>query len=283
MVKQFMKKVDLKKNKEFFTKLKTGTKEMFKDLKDKDKRKKQIPNLLTFSRVIIPIIVVILSIIATITSISALLGVACGLTLIGASSDALDGFVARKFNCTSEYGKILDQFTDKFFSILIGLGLTIVNPIIILPILGELCIGTVNFYNKIKYPNLDQKSTLIGRIKQWPLFITLILTFISGINPALINFTLSGVLATITLQALTIESYIDQARKENENITNNDNNTHVQDNNEEDKENEKEKMLESPKKSKLEQLKDLKSVLNEITGEETKEDKIDNSFQKIKK
>ena len=62
------------------------------------------------------------------------------------------------------------------------------------------------FY-KHKYPNINDKSSLIGRIKQWPLFLSLFLGFLSPINQALNIITTIIVLITTLLQSATLTEY----------------------------------------------------------------------------
>ena len=72
--------------------------------------KMQIPNFLTRSRILAPFILVPCTIVgnfALATIIIALLGL----------TDCLDGFLARKWNATSNYGQKLDAISDKLFAI----------------------------------------------------------------------------------------------------------------------------------------------------------------------
>ncbi len=52
------------------------------------------------------------------------------LLMLSALSDALDGFIARKFNQITELGKILDPFADKITQIVIAICLAIMYPVI---------------------------------------------------------------------------------------------------------------------------------------------------------
>jgi CDP-diacylglycerol--glycerol-3-phosphate 3-phosphatidyltransferase len=47
------------------------------------------------------------------------LDLALGLVLVGGLSDRLDGWVARKYNLGSEFGKIYDQLSDKVAALLV--------------------------------------------------------------------------------------------------------------------------------------------------------------------
>ena len=203
------KKKDLmSETKKYFDELKIGTKNMFLEFCNKKTRKKQIPNIITFIRLLIPIIVVILATLATTFNITSLFISAGILTIIGGSTDWIDGFIAKKTKTTSEYGKKLDQITDKVFSILISVNLCTLNPIFIVPIIGELVIGIINLYYKINYTNLEHNSILIGRIKEWPLFLALGIGYFCPISSYCINLLNSLIPIVLSFQIVTASSYI---------------------------------------------------------------------------
>ena len=94
---------------DFYKKYKEDIKNCFKDLKDKDKRIKQIPNLLTASRLLAPLFIVP-------AAFSGNIPLAILFTCLFEATDALDGFAARKLNAVSEFGKDLDPIVDKIFA-----------------------------------------------------------------------------------------------------------------------------------------------------------------------
>ena len=59
------------------------------------------------------------------------------LYVLGASSDWFDGYLARKYNCVSKIGGILDSISDKIFVCITMILLTIMTPVwfIIIPVL----------------------------------------------------------------------------------------------------------------------------------------------------
>ncbi len=78
-----------------------------------------LPNIITLSRVPLLFVVVgLLYIDARGIATTALL-----LYIIAAASDWLDGYIARKYNGTSNFGKFMDAITDKIF--VIGLFITL--------------------------------------------------------------------------------------------------------------------------------------------------------------
>jgi len=71
--------------------------------------KKQIPMWLTFSRMVVcPVFVVLLHQKQPIWS-----WIAAGLFMVASATDFLDGYYARKFNAISNFGKFMDPIADK--------------------------------------------------------------------------------------------------------------------------------------------------------------------------
>ena len=156
----------MKDIKKFIKEFKIGTKAMFKEFFNKKTNKKQRANMWTFSRLIISFIIPIISVIASITGSIPILIAALISTAFGGITDFFDGRSARKHNSTSEYGKILDQVTDKIFALMIGISLTLFNPLFIINLLGESVISATNVIYKLKYKDLNIKSTKLGKIKE---------------------------------------------------------------------------------------------------------------------
>ena len=198
--------------KNYWLELKNGTKTMFKEFFDKETNKKQRANMWTFSRLVTSFLIPICSLISILTSNISLFITSIGITTFGGLTDFFDGRSARKHNSYSEFGKFLDQISDKLFSIMIGINLSLFNPLFLITLGGEFAIASLNALYKSKYPNLDIKSTQIGRIKQWPLFSSLVLGFLSTLVPVISPITNMFILITFAFQLLTTSSYI----KENE-------------------------------------------------------------------
>lgn len=138
-----------------------GFKNMISDLSTKGKRIKQIPNLLTLSRVGFALIIPPLA-------ISGNLVTAAILTIGAALTDAVDGHVARKLNAVSEFGKNLDPVCDKIFAGLLLLPLIgNVSPLLSLGLCAnvalEVGIAGVNLKSKAK-ENVPRTS-ILGKIK----------------------------------------------------------------------------------------------------------------------
>jgi len=113
-----------------------------------------IPNILSFFRLISPIVIIS-------CFLSGHILTSCIVFIIAAISDYLDGIIARKFDLTSEFGAMLDPVADKvlvasmyiFFMLLGDIHLitsTIVVARDILIVCGVLCLKMCNYQVAIK-------------------------------------------------------------------------------------------------------------------------------------
>lgn len=285
----------LEKIKKYLMEFKSGTKLMFKEFFKKETNKKQRANMWTFSRLISAFLIAICSIFAVISANPILFVAASFLTAFGGMTDYFDGRSARKYGSTSEYGKLLDQASDKVFSGLTSLSLLLVNPYYLLILLGEMLIAEINIGYSKKYKDLKINSTLIGKIKQWPLVISLIIGFLSPINNVLLAISDLTVNVVLVMQILTANSYIKQNKEE---IRKNDINKKIAlIERIDDEEKEKTKSLELTKDnnveinnksslSRKEQYQALRDLLNEIIKEKTDNNTFSNELKnelKIKK
>ena len=118
------------------------------------------------------------------------------LYIIGSLTDALDGYLSRKWKVVSNIGKTLDTIADKLFSISALLLLVFSEKIIIITILLELTIAVINIYKK--YKKLNPKTLKVGKIKTVLLCIMIIFLLISKIIvPFKYAFVLLFILTTI--------------------------------------------------------------------------------------
>lgn len=175
--------------------------EAIQDLKTPGKRKKQIPNLLTASRLLSPLLIIpaALTGATTFAAISA--------AIFGAT-DLVDGHLARKWDAKSALGADLDAFTDKIFAGTLLIAGAIFNPVLIANIALEMAIAGVNIKQKLS--GNESGSTLIGKAKTWVLFALGGLGVIAPaieLSPALIP---GLALATAGLQGATILSYLNK-------------------------------------------------------------------------
>ena len=185
-----------------------GVKEKFNDfvndgkqeLKKIEKPKdliKQIPNLFTISRLfLVPFI--------TANLLSGNL-IGAGLITIGASvTDFLDGKIARKLNAVSNFGANLDVLVDKLFITSVTIPLFVVNPSLIVPVLLDMIIASINGYAHIKEINIQ--TSKIGKIKTFFLDSLICSAFFYNLN--IINYIFKGLyLTTVGLQIKTTKEY----------------------------------------------------------------------------
>lgn len=188
-------------------KLTEGIKVMFKEFFNAETNKKQRANMWTFSRLILPFFSLITSAIGIICNLAPLMIASSIIVAFGGLTDFFDGRSARKYNSTSEFGKLLDQITDKVFAGVVSINVAIINPIYIPVLLFEAAIAVVNTFYKRKYPNMDDKSAFIGRMKQYPLFMALGIGFLSNLNSILQITSKIFVLITLAFQTLTLSHY----------------------------------------------------------------------------
>ncbi len=183
------------------TNYKKQIEEAINDLKTPGKRKKQIPNLLTASRLLSPLLIIPAALTGA-TSFAAISAAIFGFT------DLIDGFIAKTFNLKSELGADLDAFTDKIFAGTLLIAGAIFNPVLISNIILEMAIAGVNIKQKLS--GNESGSTLIGKAKTWVLFA---LGGLGVIAPALelVQAIIPGfALATAALQGATLVSYLNK-------------------------------------------------------------------------
>ena len=146
--------------KEFWIYFVTNIKKVLADLrsKDKEKRRKQIPNVLTLIRGFLAPITIIPAVLNNHIYLAFALIALCSLT------DSIDGWYARTYNAQSEFGAVLDAICDKLFVLTLAYPLAFkYTSWILLILVLELIIAIINSHYKIK--GLDARSSIIGKIK----------------------------------------------------------------------------------------------------------------------
>ncbi|MDD2391484.1 MAG: CDP-alcohol phosphatidyltransferase family protein [Bacilli bacterium] len=186
----------MKKNDKY--NIKKDLKDAFNDLKSPKTFKKQIPNLLTASRLFAPLIIVPLA-------ISGNLLAATIVVCATAATDGLDGFFARKLNVKSRLGENLDAFSDKMFTLGITLPLVAFNPILLINLGLEALISKINIDAKLK--NADVKSSIIGKAKTVVLFMLLSASYLSLTVPIKAFIIPTLIASTSLLQTGAIIDY----------------------------------------------------------------------------
>lgn len=172
--------------------------EAINDLKTKGKRYRQIPNILTLMRLTAPCFILPAAAIGNMPLV-------LGATAFFGLTDAVDGFIARKFELTSELGATLDAVTDKLFAATLLTAASFANPILLCNLGLEAIIASINVSKKLK--GLPVKSSLIGKIKTWFLFG---LSGLGIVSPSLDIASILNPLMSVTtaMQVLTISSYL---------------------------------------------------------------------------
>lgn len=166
---------------------------------------KNIPNALTISRMIACVIASILF--STGSIIPAII-----LYLYGAISDAFDGFLARKLNAVTEFGKKLDPISDKLYALsLMVPSIVLGNYSMILPLVLEGVISGINTYSEIKYN--ATYTEIIGKIKTICLFPTMILGLGTLKQPLFKSFYVPSLIVSVGLQIGSIKAYSNQLKK----------------------------------------------------------------------
>lgn len=175
------------------------------------KLKRNIPNIITISRIVSLILgfvffiknKIILSLI---------------FYIYGAVSDALDGYFARKLSAYSKFGQYLDAISDKlYFLSLIIILLVNKKYLIILPMIMELIISIINYLMLKK--NKKVFTERVGKFKTTLLIITLIAALLS-IEIKIFNYLyIIFLVLTTYFHIETICAYINQFHgKSKENI-----------------------------------------------------------------
>lgn len=167
-----------------------------------DKLKRNIPNIITISRIISLILgfiffindKIILSII---------------FYVYGGISDAFDGYFARKLSAYTKFGQYLDAISDKlYFLSLIIILLIYGNYLVILPLIMEIIISIVNYLVLMK--NKKVFTERVGKFKTTLLMIDLIIGIIAiKINYFIYPYIVFLIL-TLYFHFQTIFAYINQ-------------------------------------------------------------------------
>lgn len=190
---------------------KIDKKELIKDLKNP---RAIIPNLLSASRMFAPIIIPPLALSGNIP-----------LVLLTSSAflltDFLDGKIARALNGQTKLGQLLDQVSDKICSIGLLIALIPEVPAMIIPLILESTIALINTKSALKNSKSknDGKSLQSGRIKMWPLSISLITGYGMILSPAPIFeiITYLSLAATTILELVNVKEYYELSKQKSNN------------------------------------------------------------------
>lgn len=166
------------------------------------KLKRNIPNIITISRIVSLILgfvffiknKIILSLI---------------FYIYGAVSDALDGYFARKLSAYSKFGQYLDAISDKlYFLSLIIILLIYKYYLMVTPLIIELIISVINYL--ILKKNKKVFTERVGKFKTTLLIIDLILGIISIKIKEIIYPHIIILLLVLYFEFQTVFAYINQ-------------------------------------------------------------------------
>ncbi len=166
------------------------------------KLKRNIPNIITISRIVSLILgfvffiknKIILSLI---------------FYIYGAVSDAFDGYFARKLSAYSKFGQYLDAISDKlYFLSLIIILLIYKYYLIVIPLIIELTISVINYL--ILKKNKKVFTERVGKFKTTLLIIDLILGIISIKTKEIIYPHIIILLLVLYFEFQTVFAYINQ-------------------------------------------------------------------------
>lgn len=132
--------------------------------------KKMIPNILTVSRLLVTPLVIYLGVNRQTLALIIL-------AIFIALTDFLDGKLARHWNVSSDLGSKLDAIGDKCLAFSLLAILIFDNHYFFYVLVLEGLIALFNIYTF--YKNKIVSSLLIGKIKTWVIFITIILGFVN--------------------------------------------------------------------------------------------------------
>ena len=174
--------------------------------KDKEKRRKQIPNLLTIIRGFLAPITIIPAVLTNHIYLAFALIAFCGLT------DCFDGWYARNYNAQSEFGADLDAICDKLFVLTLAFPLAFeYTSWIVLILVLELIIAIINSHYRLK--GIDARSSKIGKAKTVVLDCSIALCYFDYIiSIPDLAITIATVLTNI-MQVASIAGYLVRYRQ----------------------------------------------------------------------
>jgi cardiolipin synthase len=165
-----------------------------------------IPNLITLGRILLVPVVV--------WAIASGAMLAAFILFVGAGiSDAVDGYLAKRFNMTSELGAYLDPLADKVLivSIYVALGIagTIPRWLVILVVSRDIMIVGAILLSWLMGSPLKVKPLLVSKLKTAAqiVFACVVLGSLGfDLDASPVTFVLMGVVAVLTL--LSIAAYV---------------------------------------------------------------------------
>src|ERR1700744_796744 len=168
------------------------------------KRRVNIPNIITLGRILaVPFIVWAIA--------SNQMEIAFAIFIIAGVSDAVDGFLAKNFNMTSELGALLDPVADKalLVSIYVSLGIwgAVPRGIVILVVSRDIMIVGAVIVSWLYGKPIPMKPLMVSKLNTVAqgLFSALVLASIGfGFNAAPYDLILMGFVTVFTLASVSL-------------------------------------------------------------------------------
>ncbi|WP_426413855.1 CDP-alcohol phosphatidyltransferase family protein [Bradyrhizobium ganzhouense] len=163
-----------------------------------------IPNIITLGRImLVPIIVWAI--------VSSQMEVAFAVFLVAGISDAVDGFLAKRFNMTSELGALLDPLADKalLVSIYLALGIwgDIPRWIVILVVSRDIMIVTAVIVSWLFDKPVEMKPSMVSKLNTTAqvAYAALVLASLAfGFKPGPYDMILMGLVTVFTLSSVSL-------------------------------------------------------------------------------
>ena len=152
---------------------KAEIKKALKEVKTKGKRKGQIPNILSATRLLAPFCIIPAVFLGNIP-------VAVIFIIFFAITDIADGLIARKFNLTTEFGMDLDAASDKVFISTLLIAASFMKIIVLINLLLELLIAVINLALKMGLQN--PITSRLGKVKMWFLCAMIVCAFLVNLE-----------------------------------------------------------------------------------------------------
>ena len=131
---------------------------------------------------------------------------------IGSISDALDGFVARRFHQVTELGKLLDPIADKIFLVASFTAFYLLDLLplwlFLIAIIKDLTILTGSAFIHLKHKKLDIDPTFAGKTSTAFQMGTVLLILLHGLGYVTKEILLAAMIATAILLFYSIFSYV---------------------------------------------------------------------------
>jgi len=168
------------------------------------KRRVSIPNIITLGRILlVPIIVWAIA--------SSQMEIAFAVFVVAGVSDAIDGFLAKRFNMTSELGALLDPLADKalLVSIYMALGIWGAIPrwIVILVVSRDIMIVAAVIISWLFDKPVPMKPLMVSKLNTVAqvAFAALVLASLSfGFHPTPYDLILMGFVTIFTLVSVSM-------------------------------------------------------------------------------